>query len=64
MTPEIAERAFERFGRSGPISHYGGLGLGLYLARSVIEAHGGAIRFVSQPNQGSTFVFDLPLTAT
>jgi signal transduction histidine kinase len=61
---EIAERIFERFGRAGPIAHYGGLGFGLYLARAVIEAHGGAIRFESKLNEGCTFMFDLPLSAT
>lgn len=59
--PDIAERVFERFGRAGPVSHYAGLGLGLYLARQVVEAHGGAIRFRSRPGEGCTFIVDLPL---
>ncbi|MEO8184527.1 MAG: ATP-binding protein, partial [Deltaproteobacteria bacterium] len=50
-----------RFGRAGPIAHSGGLGLGLYLAREVIHAHGGSIRFDSKPNQGCTFSIDVPL---
>jgi signal transduction histidine kinase len=64
ISPEIAERIFERFGRAGPIAHYGGLGFGLYLARAVIEAHGGAIRFESKLNEGSTFMFELPRSTT
>jgi signal transduction histidine kinase len=63
IDPKIADRIFERFGRAGPIAHYGGLGFGLYLARAIIDAHGGAIRFESKRNEGSTFMFDLPLGA-
>jgi signal transduction histidine kinase len=61
IAPEVAGKIFERFGRAGPVSHYAGLGLGLYLARGVIEAHSGTIRFESEPNCGCTFLFDLPL---
>jgi signal transduction histidine kinase len=59
FAPKIADRIFERFGRAGPIAHYGGFGFGLYLARAVIEAHGGAIRFESKPNEGCTFMFEV-----
>jgi len=38
-----------------------GTGLGLYLVKSVMEAMGGSIEFVSQENQGSTFFVELPL---
>ncbi len=61
IAPELAGRIFERFGRAGPVRHYGGLGLGLYLAREVIEAHGGTIGFRSAPGEGCTFLFDMPL---
>lgn len=61
IAPEIADKIFERFGRAGSVSHYGGLGLGLYLAREVIEGHGGTIRFESNPSEGCTFIIDLPL---
>jgi signal transduction histidine kinase len=61
IAPELAGKIFGRFGRLGPISHSGGLGLGLYLAREVVDAHGGAINFSSKPDQGCTFVLDLPL---
>ncbi len=40
--------------------HYGGLGLGLYIARSIITAHGGAIDVKSRPGAGSTFTVELP----
>ena len=36
--------------------------LGLYMARKVIVAHGGAILFKSEPGKGSTFGFKFPLT--
>ncbi len=61
IAPEVAGQIFERFGRVGSVSHYGGLGLGLYLAREVITAHGGTIRFASEPGDGCTFIVDLPL---
>ena len=38
----------------------GGTGIGLAIARSVVEAHGGQIRAESEPGQGSVFTFDLP----
>jgi signal transduction histidine kinase len=55
------ERVFGRFERAVSARHYGGLGLGLYITRQVVEAHGGAIRVSSHTGQGSTFEVDLPL---
>ncbi|MBN9684190.1 MULTISPECIES: hybrid sensor histidine kinase/response regulator [unclassified Corallococcus] len=54
-------RIFERFERAVPGRNYGGLGLGLWIARQVVEAHGGRISVDSQPGAGSTFVVELPL---
>jgi signal transduction histidine kinase len=56
-------RIFERFGRAGPVQNYGGLGLGLWIARAVIEAHGGTLMVTSELGQGATFAIDLPLAA-
>ena len=38
-----------------------GTGLGLFIARSIAEAHGGALEVQSAPEQGATFTLDLPL---
>jgi PAS domain S-box-containing protein len=57
---ESVERIFGRFERAVPIQHYGGLGLGLYVTRNIVEAHGGTIRVESVQGQGSTFTLDLP----
>ncbi|MET0591440.1 MAG: GAF domain-containing sensor histidine kinase [Polyangiaceae bacterium] len=63
IAPEVAGKIFERFGRAGPVTNYGGLGLGLYLSRQIVEAHGGTIDFHSTPGDGCTFVVELPLVA-
>ena len=56
------ERIFDRFYRveSALSRRTQGAGLGLYLAKSVVEAHGGRIWVSSTPGRGSTFVFTLP----
>jgi signal transduction histidine kinase len=56
-------RLFERFARFAPARHYGGFGLGLWIARVIVEAHGGTIGVQSRPGEGAAFVVDLPLAA-
>jgi signal transduction histidine kinase len=51
---------FDRFERAVPSSRYGGLGLGLYIARSIVVAHGGTITVDSELGTGSTFTVTLP----
>jgi PAS domain S-box-containing protein len=50
---------FERFFTSKP----GGLGMGLPISRSIVEAHGGSIRYHDHPEGGAVFRFQLPLAA-
>jgi signal transduction histidine kinase len=53
---------FEKFGRvTGGGATKPGTGLGLFIARSIAEAHGGALDVVSSPDQGSTFTLELPV---
>ena len=56
------ERIFERFERAVSSSNYGGLGLGLWIARRVVDAHDGAIDVDSEPGLGATFTVTLPLS--
>ena len=60
IAPEDIPRIFNRFERAVPIHNYGGLGLGLYIVRAIIDAHGGTIRVDSTPGSGTTFTVDLP----
>jgi PAS domain S-box-containing protein len=53
-------RIFERFERAAPVENYGGLGLGLWISRQIVEAMGGAIRLESVPDTGATFWVELP----
>ncbi|MGK3983084.1 AAA family ATPase [Sorangium sp. So ce136] len=54
-------RIFDRFERAVSVRNFGGLGLGLYLVRSIVASHGGTVRVESKPNAGATFVVELPL---
>jgi PAS domain S-box-containing protein len=60
ISREDIKRIFGRFERAAPLRHYGGLGLGLYIASHIVEAHGGTIRVLSEEGKGSTFVVELP----
>ncbi len=58
---EAQSQLFQPYHRVVQDRQYPGLGLGLAVAKQIIEAHGGQIRLVSQPGQGSTFSFRIPL---
>jgi two-component system OmpR family sensor kinase len=64
MTSQEAAKAFERFYRGDPSRsrHRGGSGLGLSIAQSIVEAHGGQIDLVTSPGQGCRFTVVLPAT--
>ena len=61
IAPEHQARIFGRFERAVSERHYGGLGLGLWIAREVVDSLGGSIRCESGLGQGSTFTVVLPL---
>ena len=61
IPPERLGRIFDAFERAAPVTHYGGLGLGLYIVRRIVELHGGRASVASQPGQGTTMTVELPL---
>ncbi|APR83224.1 Sensory box histidine kinase [Minicystis rosea] len=60
VAPEDRERIFGLFERAVSERRYGGLGLGLFLARRIVEAHGGRIHCTGQRGAGTRFEVDLP----
>ncbi|WP_225783997.1 hybrid sensor histidine kinase/response regulator [Xenophilus sp. Marseille-Q4582] len=64
IAPEDQARIFEQFERAeSGRQHVAGLGLGLFITREIVQAHGGQIRVHSQPGEGATFVVTLPREA-
>ena len=58
---EKRENLFERFYQVHAQGHYGGMGIGLYVSRQIVEMHGGSINVEQPENGGSCFVVRLPL---
>jgi signal transduction histidine kinase len=61
MTQEQCDRLFDLYSRGRDQRRSLSLGLGLYMCRQIIMAHGGEIGVISSPDQGATFWFTLPL---
>ncbi|HWE29241.1 MAG TPA: PAS domain S-box protein [Polyangia bacterium] len=64
IAPEAQARIFDRFERGVSARHYGGLGLGLFIARQIVEAHHGSLTVHSRVGHGATFTLVLPRVLT
>ncbi len=60
IDPADQPQIFERFERAVSSRNYGGLGLGLYIVKRIVEAHGGTIRVESKTGEGAAFLVELP----
>ena len=61
IEPLILPRLFKPFERGVSERHYGGLGLGLHIVKTIVEAMQGSVRVESKPGEGSLFTVELPL---
>jgi signal transduction histidine kinase len=61
IAKEDASRIFGRFERAVSTRHYGGFGLGLYIANEIVQAHGGRIHVGTRAEAGSEFTVILPI---
>jgi signal transduction histidine kinase len=61
ISEKYQNQIFDRFVRAISLKQYGGLGLGLYIAREIVRAHGGVIDVVSRLGGGATFTVELPI---
>jgi PAS domain S-box-containing protein len=60
VAPTELDRIWGRFERAASMRHYGGLGLGLYVARQIVEAHGGKVEAANAEGGGAIFTMRLP----
>jgi PAS domain S-box-containing protein len=59
IEPEMLDRIFKPFERGVSVRNYGGLGLGLFIVRTIVQGMGGVVRVQSKPKEGSTFTIEL-----
>jgi len=60
IPPELRPRVFDPFERGATARALGGLGLGLFIVRQIVDAHGGEVRVEDAPGGGARFVVVLP----
>ncbi|RYG55885.1 HAMP domain-containing histidine kinase [bacterium] len=60
IAPEAREKIFDRFERAVDANEVSGLGLGLFISKQIVSAHGGKIWVESNEGKGSRFVLELP----
>ena len=58
----MLSKIFDPFQRMVEARHYGGLGLGLHIAKTIVEGLGGSITADSRPGAGATMIVDLPVS--
>jgi PAS domain S-box-containing protein len=60
IAPDVLPRLFKPFERGVSERHYGGLGLGLHIVKTIVEAMGGSVAAESTPEKGTVFTIELP----
>jgi len=63
IAPHDQERIFGRFERAANSGNFGGIGLGLWIVKQIVNVFGGAVSVESAPGAGSTFTVELPYAA-